>query len=294
MQVAGAGAPPSRVRHWGIGGVQIVNYLGAKFFADGTSRIGSELLHGQYDAANFAVIRSLVRTGSVCVDAGANVGVYTTILSHLSGPTGHVHSFEPVAHLRRRIEAHLALNCVDNVTLNALALGDKPGTLPMHQVKEGVYRAGTSSFLQTEAQDAVGRDAFEAVPTAVTTLDRYAAEKSLQRLDFIKLDVEGYERFFFQGAEECLSRFSPTILFEHSRDRLQSLNIDEAYFRDLFMRHGYRIYEFRERMSLVWFSPFEIGGGQMGKRNLLARNRSSPLRRLMRAPSQTRARSVPS
>lgn len=272
--------------------MQIVNYLGAKFFADETSRIGSELLHGRYDAANFAVIRSLVRPGSVCVDAGANVGVYTTILSHLSGPTGHVHSFEPVAHLHRKAEAHLALNRVENVTLNALALGDQPGTFSMHQVKEGVYRAGTSSFLQTEAQIAVGRDAFEAVPTAVTTLDRYAAEKSLQRLDFIKLDIEGYERFFFQGAEECLSRFSPTILFEHCQNRLQTLSIEEAYFRSLFMRHGYKIYEFRERMNFVWFSPFEIGGDQMVKRNLLARNRSSPFRRLMRAPSQTRAQSV--
>lgn len=274
--------------------MQIVNYLGAKFFADGTSKIGTELLHGRYDAANFAVIRSLVRPGSVCVDAGANIGVYTTILSRLSGPTGHVHSFEPVAHLRRKIDAHLELNCVDNVTVNALALGDQPGTLPMHQVKEGVYRAGTSSLLPTEAQAAVTPDAFETVPTAVTTLDRYAAEKGLQRLDFIKVDIEGYERYFFQGAEECLSRFSPTILFEHSQNRLQALGIDETYFRDLFTRHGYKIYEFRERMSLVWFSPFEIGGGQMVKRNLLARSRSLPLRRLMRAPSHTRAQSSPS
>ncbi len=144
--------------------------------------------------------RASLPHNAVVIDAGGNIGITALLLSGLV-PDGHVHVFEALPanarHLRRNLEANGVVNC----TVNAVALGHQTGAIAMQGT-------GSSSHVMGEA--ATARNG--TIP--MTTLDDYVATAGLQRLDFIKMDVEGFEPAVLQGAAATIERFRPPILME--------------------------------------------------------------------------------
>ena len=167
-------------------------------------------LHGDADDPYFgnvaAVIEALaplrcwvqanLATDSVVIDAGGNIGLTALMLSHLL-PDGHVHVFEALpanaAYLRQNVDA----NGIGNVSVNAVALGDRPGRVAMRGV-------GSSSHVAPSGPAGI----------AMVTLDGYVAEAGLARVDFVKMDVEGFEPAVLAGAAGLIERFRPPILME--------------------------------------------------------------------------------
>lgn len=220
---------------------RIVEFRGARFFADSNNKIEERLIKGDYDLDAMALLDMIIKPGHVCMDIGSNIGVYSVMMALRAGRTGGIHSFEPVNHIRRRALLNVQLNGCRNVTMNDFALGAEPGASTMLQVKEGVFRGGTSSILETEAIAAMGRDNFDEVKVKIKTLDSYVETACLDRLDFIKLDVEGFELSVLKGAEKTLSELRPAIFFEHDRKRLARADVNEDAFREMFDRHGYAV-----------------------------------------------------
>lgn len=248
---------------------RIVPFRGGNFFADSGNKIEERLLQGDYDADSMALLEMIVQPGHVCMDIGTNIGVYTVMMALRAGGSGAVHSFEPVNHIRRRAKLNIQLNGCRNVVVNDCALGAEPGRLTMLQVKEGEFRGGTSSILETEAIAAMGRDHFDEVEVDIRTLDSYVTDAGIDRLDFIKMDVEGFELSVLKGAERTLKELRPAILFEHDRKRLSKVGVDEAEFGRIFERAGYTV-----------IAPVSLGGvfttheyrfdGKGAKRDMLA------------------------
>jgi FkbM family methyltransferase len=162
-------------------------------------------------------LRDLIRPGSVCVDVGSAAGLYTVALSHLAGPTGVVHSVEPLAF------AHLmwarVLNARDarNVRHHAVALGAEPGTEVM-SVPYGRYGLVTGrSFLTQRAGGPDSNTEFAgqiAVTVSVDTLDGLCEREAMARLDFIKIDVEGAELQVLEGGQRAIGTYMPVMLIE--------------------------------------------------------------------------------
>jgi FkbM family methyltransferase len=162
-------------------------------------------------------LRDLIRPGSVCVDVGSAAGLYTVALSHLAGPTGVVHSVEPLAF------AHLmwarVLNARDarNVCHHAVALGAEPGTEVM-SVPYGRYGLVTGrSFLTQRAGGPDSNTEFAgqiAVTVSVDTLDGLCEREAMARLDFIKIDVEGAELQVLEGGQRAIGTYMPVMLIE--------------------------------------------------------------------------------
>ena len=138
---------------------------------------------------------------AVIVDAGANIGLTTLLLAALA-PHGHLHAFEALPANARHLRETLAANGIMNCTVNAVALGNRPGTLQMHG-------AGSSAHVAT---DGLGQPAPGDI--VVTTLDAYAAAAGLARLDLIKIDVEGFEPAVLEGAAGVIGTFSPPVFME--------------------------------------------------------------------------------
>ncbi|TVR84875.1 MAG: FkbM family methyltransferase, partial [Rhodospirillales bacterium] len=171
-------------------------------------------------AAPVTTFRATGRSGmSLCFDVGANIGAYSVQLSKRCSPGGTVHSFEPVYHIRQKLHLNLAVNGARNVTVNDFALGDQDALLEMHQVKEGVFRAGTSSFVKNATIQAMGNDKFVVDVAKTRTLDGYVAEMGFQRIDFIKIDVEGFEFNVLRGGIKSIRQFRPAIILEFEFDR---------------------------------------------------------------------------
>lgn len=147
-----------------------------------------------------------VRPGDTFVDVGANIGLYTLKAARLAGPQGRVFAAEPGHAARGELEANIALNTFNNITVFAGALSDAEGEATLHHVDRGndpqafsLLADGTEKSSET---------------VTVTTLDAIVAAQGLARVDCIKIDVEGFEAHVLRGARETLARWHPTVIFE--------------------------------------------------------------------------------
>lgn len=162
-------------------------------------------------------LSQVVRSGDVAVDVGAALGIYTCVLSRLVGPTGVVVSVEPLARLYAGYDAWLRLRRGANVTRYDGALGAEPHTakvsVPLRRDRPVTGRA----FVTTGAaglgsnQEFAGHREYE---VSVTTLDQLVNRMNLDRVDFVKADVEGAELALLHGAEATIERSRPAVLLE--------------------------------------------------------------------------------
>lgn len=247
------------------GAQRLIAFEGVLILAGNDNKIEDKILReGSYEPENLALCKMLVRPGDVCVDVGANIGVYTVVLASLCGASGEVHAFEPVDHVRRKLWRNLYVNGVRNAHVNPCALGEKLATVGMNQVKEGEYRAGTSTLTMNENIVRMGPAKFERREVAMTTLDAYVVDRALTRLAFVKVDVEGYEINVLAGAEHTLTTLRPAVLMEHIQKRLQHLQIDEARFAELFARVRYECFELVRQGDQAYLVPYAFDRKMLG------------------------------
>src|SRR5688572_14775130 len=159
-----------------------------------------DLLSRKFYKPEFEAMKNLVKTNSVVFDVGANIGLHSAYLSRLLAGTGYIHAFEPVPKTFHMLRETLALNQIDNVVSNMMALGDKQATLEMQVFED-----------QFSAWNTFGHPKFDdAKPTATinvrtTTLDAYCDEHGVTDIQFLKIDVEGYELEVLEGAKQRLA-----------------------------------------------------------------------------------------
>ena len=147
------------------------------------------------DRAERALLRKILFQGAVVVDVGANIGIYSDFLSRCVGPTGLVHSFEPSADNFERLSA--ATRELLNVRLTQAVVGERSGQCKLYisdklNVDHRAYKADG--------------DSRRAVPIQMVALDDYF--KSGQRVDLVKMDIQGYELHALRGAQRVLQENS--------------------------------------------------------------------------------------
>jgi FkbM family methyltransferase len=182
---------------------------------------GSLQRYGEFSHSEQALFEVLVGRGQVVVEAGANIGAHTVLLSRLVGPDGEVHAYEPQRIVFQALCANVALNQCTNVYARQAALGVGAGSIvvpapdPMTE-----YNFGAVSLDQPAADG-------ERVPMqAIDDLD-------LPACHFLKADVEGMEVDVLRGAQRTIERCRPLLYLENDRaDRsgeLLRLVLDHGY-----------------------------------------------------------------
>ena len=153
---------------------------------------------GLYELRKQQALRRLVAPGMTVCDIGANAGFYTLGLARLVGEHGRVLAFEPLPRNLEKIQRHLSLNRVANVTLSDCALSDVTGTLR--------FSEGDSDF--------TGRISQEKGDLEVQSirLDQYLEERSLPDPALLKIDVEGAEARVLEGAKKLMLRVHPVLV----------------------------------------------------------------------------------
>ncbi|MFZ4121665.1 MAG: FkbM family methyltransferase [Caulobacterales bacterium] len=157
------------------------------------------------------LLRQYIPAAGVVLDVGAHAGQFARMFAQIAGD-GHVFSFEPSPYARSVLEAAVKWRAVGNITVVAKGLGDAPGVL---ELATPIKRRGSLGFglahVPADGESAAGqrRDRIE-----IETIDGFVAARGLKRLDFIKVDVEGFEGRVMAGAQETLRRFKPAVLLE--------------------------------------------------------------------------------
>jgi len=177
-------------------------HSGIKVNIDTRYKVERIMWSGLYEPPLMRYLDSLDMTEWTCMDIGANVGAVALVLAKKVGSGGKVFAFEPGAPNLQRLRGNFALNpSLASVT---------------EVVGSGVGRAKTQLWWTEEAGNpgnaSLGSTGSQAVP--ITTVDDFVRERSLERLDFMKVDVEGMELDVFNGAKESLLRFRPILYYE--------------------------------------------------------------------------------
>ena len=161
---------------------------------------------GLYETAHLRFLRRLVKPGDHVLDIGANFGAYAIVLADLVGPGGLVHAVDPLPLVYPALRA-LALR-LPQIRLYTHLLSDIPGTpvvLKVPFLPGGIPEPAFGSLHLPEAPALT-------FPLMTTTLDTVLG--GLERLDFLKVDVEGHERSILAGGEQTIEQFKPIIQFE--------------------------------------------------------------------------------
>ena len=170
--------------------------------------------------------------GSVAVDIGANLGEWTIPLARAAGTRGYVLAAEPAPRSATALEATLAANALRQAEVVRCAVGDHDGSV------EFAVPIVTSARTDTgTARLGPAGDGYERLTVSLRSLDSLAAERSLNRVDLIKIDVEGKERQVLDGARAILDRYRPTLVIETGHEA----EGDRAAIHDRLRDLGYQI-----------------------------------------------------
>lgn len=191
-------------------------------------------LFGAFEPDAVRCYRQRLRGGEVALDIGANIGAHTLPLARAVGPAGRVHAFEPTAYAFAKLKANLALNPALHPSVHArqMLLDDTPGgEIPATLCSGWPLEAGVNLHPEHrgEPHDTSGATS--------ATLDEELA--GIERIDFIKLDVDGRELPVLRGGRQLLERFHPPILIELCAHVCLEHGYPLSELLELLTGHGY-------------------------------------------------------
>ena len=184
---------------------------------------------------------SLAKQGDTIIDAGGNIGLCALPLSKKAGASGRVYAFEPLGKNFQRLEKHVQINQIKNTKIIQAALSDSRGKVTMVQPSLG-NNGAARIFCQ-------GDEDIPSTEVDALRLDDWCAEENLNKLDLLKLDVEGHEPQILLGAEKTIQRFRPKIFLEAHETHLQT--------------HGHSLKKLRQMLADMSYRTTDVYGDMM-------------------------------
>jgi FkbM family methyltransferase len=202
--------------------------------------IGRDIfIHGVFEPKESRFVANFLKSGMIFFDIGANLGQYTLLGAQCVGLKGKVHSFEPNKRMFKELSFNVGLNgFMERCFLNNLAVADKEGfgKIPIYKPGAEVYCS-----LGKWRVDKYVTDKFEEVP--LITLDYYIKKYGIDKIDLIKMDIEGAELLALQGMQNLLARSdAPVIILEVGEGTLAACGLQGKDLWDYLMTFGYKMY----------------------------------------------------
>lgn len=164
---------------------------------------------------------SSVKSGDVVFDVGTHIGEHLLNFAQRAGAAGAVHGFEPDAEIYQQCRENIRLNSFENIHLNNFGLSDKKETAAIYCVNEN--NLGMNRIVSDAEMERVNKNSETLIKRGtieITTLDEYAEQKNISKIDLMKIDVEGFEHKVILGGLETLRKFKPVIFIEVSNENL--------------------------------------------------------------------------
>jgi FkbM family methyltransferase len=208
------------------------------------------LRDGNPETHEAALLERLLRPGMTVVDVGANHGLFSLEAAHFVGPEGRIHAFEPAPATYDCLMANLRANGLEDVRVFRSALGAEPGSarLRVHREWSGLNTLADRDI--TWMGDKLSPD--EVIEVPVTTLEAHAAAEGLDRIDFLKIDVEGFELSVLRGARSLLAdRKIDRIMLEVGDVTCANAGVEPAAILAELAGLGYGVYGITPDGSIV-------------------------------------------
>ena len=217
------------------------------------------------DMAHNGEARVLDQLGSelrVVFDVGANVGDWTQ--NALRAGAGHVHAFE----ISPATAAGVAKRYAEEprVTVNTFGLSSEAGTVTIHHYPDHPALTTVTDY----PHDAEST----AIEVPVRTGDEYVAEAGIERIDFMKLDVEGAEEHVIGGFRQTFERGAVRVVqFEYGRVSILTKYLLRDFYADM-TKYGFTVGQIGP--NGVAFVPYDLDMEKFNDSNWLAVHSSCP------------------
>jgi len=175
-------------------GIKTCKVFGLTCTLDLVDTIQRQIYFGTFEPHETKLIRFYLRPGMTFVDVGANVGYFTALATKLVGRSGRVIAFEPSPYAFERLQQMVELNRLENVRPIQAGLSNQADRLKLY--------LGRGSRNHTPTM--VPHENATAIEVPVETLDSIMENMGVDRIDFMKIDVEGHEPRVLEGARRLL------------------------------------------------------------------------------------------
>jgi FkbM family methyltransferase len=193
-------------------------------------------LFGSYEPEVRKIFRTVLPLGGVAVDVGANVGWHTLLMASLVGVSGRVLAIEPNPALQLRLHDHLYLNRLGHVEVISSVAADREEMMEFYAPGLNDRNSGNGRVIERPPGDA------ETIRVAARRLDTIIATAKCERLDLIKIDVEGFEWRVLRGGDDSIAKFRPHIVFEYNAEYSSRGGGTPELLTDFFQMHRYRLF----------------------------------------------------
>jgi FkbM family methyltransferase len=170
--------------------------------------ISSELLiYGNHEPLTTNIILKELSEGMNCVDIGSNIGYYVLLENIKIGKNGKIWAIEPSPENFLTLKENIKLQNVENIKAFNFAIGDKNGEIEFLISKKSNWSKVKNKNDSLESDDKI-------INVQLKTLDSFSEENNLEKVDLLRMDVEGYENKIILGAIKFLKQFKPIVMVE--------------------------------------------------------------------------------
>ena len=237
-------------------------------------------MYGEWSETEVELFRFLLPPNGVCIEVGSNIGGHAVPLSKICNQ-GRVYCFEPQRPIFHVLCGNLAINNCLNVTARHQAVGSAASIAQIEACDYSTYwNYGSFSLSKGFSSESEFTGSVRQEAVEVISLDTDPEISSLSRIDFIKIDAEGFETEVSKGAKQIISKHRPDLFIEAS----DAKSVDEiiralsqiGYVGQWFISHRFRHDNFnRTRIRVDGFD-----------RNILFRHQSRNHQRLALPPAR--------
>lgn len=227
--------PINVVHNFIISNLKFAEVQGHKMFLDSHHR--SLSFSGIYEPFETEIIKKEIKKGDHVLDIGANIGYYTLIFAKLVGENGKVFAFEPDPNNFSLLKKNIEINGYRNVILVQKGVSNKTG-------KARLY---LSHNVPSDHRIYDSHDGRKSIDIETIRLDDYFNNK--ERIDFIKLDIQGAEWAAIQGMSSLLQKTKRLkIMTEFWPIGLQRFGVEPEEYLKLLIKHGFKLYHINEKI----------------------------------------------
>lgn len=222
---------------------RIINGKTFTIFGDAQDKsvFNNILNNSDYENHMVDFYRELLKEDSVCIDAGANIGILSMYMSLFT--KANIYAFEPIPETYEALIKNIDINKLNVVPL-CLALGDKSGK--SIALLDRTCNGGAGFEYDTKNLNDIKVD------IDVITLDEFVKSYKIEKLDLLKMDVEGFEELVIKGGKETLKQFNPDIVTEFCPPIIRSKGLSsEGYFDTLRSYYKHIYFIDRPQMQLI-------------------------------------------
>jgi len=214
---------------------------GNKMFLDPGDSLNLSIL-GQYGELDTQIVKNEIKQGDIVIDIGANIGYYTLIFAKLVGPSGRVIAFEPEPKNFELLKKNVRVNGYKNVTLEQKVVSNTNGKTKLFLADNGIVGHKIYSY----------NDTSDYIETESISLDDYIPDEIRNKINFVKIDVEGVEPRVISGMKSIIKQSKNLKIFtEFNRINIQEAELDPEKTLDYFYNQGFEIYLPNYKMNKV-------------------------------------------